>query len=526
MSERRSFYRKVAYCVAIAVLWFPLSYMSSPATVDSPGGTLAQLRTKHRLSQADLGEIDPASETIKLATLGLRGLAVNLLWNKATHYKKVEDWTNLAATLEQLSKLQPNFVTFWKFQSWNLSYNVSVEFDDYHDRYYWVRRGIQFLQQGARYNRDNPVLLKELGWVNGQKIGRSDEKKQYRRLYKADEVFHPEDRAPRDRDNWVVSKEYYLDSIAAIDEKGRDLGKMSPSLFYSSAPKSQMSYAEAIENDGLFDQAVGEWREGEEEWIAYGDIPIEHSTGPILRFNDEEELAEEAERLNEQLVGMSEGVEDRLLEKSRAELSAEQLAAYDTPESERTEEEWGLASRAEVLLRLTPMKIAQQIAEEDPDKRRDALELASTLVDVERRKRFTENYKETVNFDYWLLRCQFEQSDEAVAARELVYRAHRAFDEEADPFTAKGLYEEAFHKWAAVFEKFPELKNPGGTTGDDVAFIIYDYKKVIDQLDENFPDDFPLWEIVENFDSERKLVGELQAWKIATGAAEPEAAQE
>ena len=71
---------------------------------------------------------------------------MNLLWEKANDYKKVEDWTNLTATLEQLAKLQPNFITFWKFQAWNLTYNVSVEFDDYHDRYYYVRRGIEFLQ--------------------------------------------------------------------------------------------------------------------------------------------------------------------------------------------------------------------------------------------------------------------------------------------------------------------------------------------------------------------------------------------
>ena len=77
-----------------------------------------------------------------------------------------EDWTNLTATLEQLAKLQPNFITFWKFQAWNLSYNVSVEFDDYHDRYSFVRRGIEFLKEGEKYNRDNPQLLCGFGLVH------------------------------------------------------------------------------------------------------------------------------------------------------------------------------------------------------------------------------------------------------------------------------------------------------------------------------------------------------------------------
>ena len=95
--------------VAIAVLLVPLSMLSQPADSSSPGGYLARLRTRDGLSQANLGEIDPTSETMRLASLGLKNIAVTLLWDRANHYKKVEDWTNLSATLEQMTKLQPNF---------------------------------------------------------------------------------------------------------------------------------------------------------------------------------------------------------------------------------------------------------------------------------------------------------------------------------------------------------------------------------------------------------------------------------
>ena len=61
MSERTSFYRKVAYGIAIAILLFPLALLSSPATVTDAGGKLARLRTDLHLSQADLGKVDPAS---------------------------------------------------------------------------------------------------------------------------------------------------------------------------------------------------------------------------------------------------------------------------------------------------------------------------------------------------------------------------------------------------------------------------------------------------------------------------------
>lgn len=523
MNQRSSLGRKVAYGVAIVLLLFPLSQLSAPATVAEPGGKLARLRSEHQLSQADLGEIDPASETIKLATLGLRGLAVNLLWDRATHYKKVEDWTNLAATLEQLAKLQPNFITFWKYQSWNLSYNVSVEFDDYNDRYYWVRRGIQFLQKGVDYNRDNrdiPQLLWELGWVLGQKIGRADEKVQYRRLFKADEEFHPDDRPPADRDNWVVSKQEYLESVAAVDERGKSLGRKSPALFYSSPIKSQMNYAAAIEEEGLFERAVNAWKKAAEEWREYGNLPIEHSTGKFIRFNDEDDLTERAEELRGELKALAEGVEEKALADARASLTDAQREAVDTPAEERTEQQSELYYQAQGQLKIDATKLAEAVAQMSPEKERLAKELAAELLDTEQSLRFVRNYKGTTNYDYWATRAAFEQTKSAVTARELVFRARQRFREEGDPVTAKELYERSFAQWAKVFEEFPQLKDGEDTTGDDVMEFIYEYNRVLEQLDEEVPEDFPLWEIIENFDSEGTFTLQVRERRQARAAQE------
>ena len=200
--------------VAIVALWLSDRLAQRAGDHDaSEGGKLAQLRRRVQARRrSNLGEIDPASETIKLATLGLRGVAVNLLWEKANYYKKVEDWTNLTATLEQLAKLQPNFITFWKFQAWNLTYNVSVEFDDYNDRYYYVRRGIEFLQEGERYNTDNPQSAVGPGLVHrpedrpGRRVRAVSPAVQGRMMTST----RPIDR-PNERDNWLVGKEWYLE---------------------------------------------------------------------------------------------------------------------------------------------------------------------------------------------------------------------------------------------------------------------------------------------------------------------------
>lgn len=175
-----SFWRKVIYIGIMVALVIPLAFLGMPSMQlengsFTEGGVIPQLRAKHKLSQADLGEIDPASETMRLASLGMQGVATLFLWEAANEYKKHSDWDNLKATLNQMIKLQPNFSAVWEHQSWNLAYNVSVEFDDYRQRYHWVCKGIEFLIDGIHYNRNDTKLLSYNAWMLGNKIGRSDE---------------------------------------------------------------------------------------------------------------------------------------------------------------------------------------------------------------------------------------------------------------------------------------------------------------------------------------------------------------
>lgn len=508
MNQRTAFYRKIAYGAAMALLLFPISLLSSPRTKADKGGVLAQLRDEYELGQADLGEIDPASETMKLATLGLRGVAVNLLWGQANEYKKTENWSKLTATLDQLAKLQPNFITFWKFQAWNQSYNLSVEFDDYRDRYYYVRRGIEFMEKGESYNRDNPQLLWELGWFLGYKIGKADEKEQYRRLFKADDEYHKNRPLDR-RDNWLVGKEWYEKSVVAADDKGRGIGRKSPVVFYSSAPKWQMNYAADIEEDGEFERALEAWRLAETEWRDFGARPVQHSQGDILRLGSQAELEKQVAALEEQLKEMNPASAEKLKKSLDGQLTPEQRAALVKPVEQRSEEEFSLAYEAGRMLDYEPSALAQQIASDEPELKIKAMSLAANLELKERLLQFTKNYKDTANYDYWLTRTEFEQTPAALEARELIFRADQAFREDLEPETAKPLYEEAFRKWRLVFDEFPVLLDPEGTTGDDIFIFIRDYNRVLEQLDEEIPDDFPLWEIIENFDLEQRMTAEL-----------------
>lgn len=526
MNKRSSFYRKMVYLCLIIALLFPLAWLARPATVtDELGGQLSKMRVENGLSQANLGEIDPASETMKLATLGLRGVAVNLLWGQAEEYKKKEDWTNLTATLEQLALLQPNFITFWKYQSWNVSYNVSVQFDDYRDRYYYVREGIDFLKQGVaknKENRDIPQLLWDLGWFIGQKVGRADEYVQYRDLFKKDDQFHGEDVPPGsdERDNWWVSKVEYLNGINAIN-RGKSIGKKSDKIYYSSPAKSQMNYAEAIEEEGAFEKAQAAWKVAADDWRDFGDMVIEHSTGRKLRLGHEGELAELVKKLESDLEALGPGVREQMVEEKRAKLTDEQRAALDKPMAERNEAEYNLASQAEMAIEVTDAEFIDRIAKDNPELRKQAGILARQLADERTNLIFTERYKSDANFDYWALRAEFEQTDTAVEARRKMFEAKKAFQDRQAAEEAKELYEQGFAKWRELVDQYPALLDTDGVTGDDILVFIVDYRTVLRSLGETIPEDFVLWEVIENFDSEMKFEEEIRAHQEAKGQVAP-----
>jgi hypothetical protein len=72
MNPQRSFYRKIGYLVAMVPVLLLLHWISAPSTPKTEtnegtsGGFLAQLRDDYKLSEVELGEIDPTSETVKL----------------------------------------------------------------------------------------------------------------------------------------------------------------------------------------------------------------------------------------------------------------------------------------------------------------------------------------------------------------------------------------------------------------------------------------------------------------------------
>ena len=147
-------------------------------------------------------------------------------------------------------------------------------------------KGIDFLQDGIRYNEHEPILLWDMGWIISQKIGKADEVKQFRRLFKDDDDFHGS-RPLAERDNWLVGKQWFREACRRVDA-GERINK-TPVLFRSEPAMCQMHYCEAIEKDGTFGEvAEREWRNAAAEWKAFGDEDIPTSDKTVIHLNDEE----------------------------------------------------------------------------------------------------------------------------------------------------------------------------------------------------------------------------------------------
>ena len=480
--------------VAIAVLLVQLSGLSQPADSTGSGGLLARLRSTYGLSQANLGEVDPTSETMRFATLGLKNIAVTLLWDRANHYKKVEDWANLSATLEQMTKLQPNFYTVWDFQAHNLSYNTSVEFDDYHDRYAWVMKGIEFLRQGIAYNAREPRLLGRMGWFIGQKIGKADEKVQYRRLFKADDDFHDRDDPDRtlpERDNWLVGRQKYRAGQALVD-RGAPL-KTTPLIFHSEPMMTAINYARALEEDGEFGPAAKDgWKLANEELARFAERDISTSWGVPIQLRLRESEEKRAAGIATELENLLPGQFAKLEESRRAALTDDQRKALEVPLMERNEAQQLAASAAEGQLTVTWKMVARQAP---PEVRAKAEELAREYTEARERSEMIDRYRDIVNFDFWKACCEAEVTEPALKARESTWRADTEFAA-ARLQSARQAYEESFAAWREVLDASKVLREDP-LTADDIVEVVGRYRQLLEQLDEPFPSPFVLQDVID-----------------------------
>ena len=146
--QQSSTRRKLAYFALILAIYVLNTFfwrgVASPLTRGVPlPWTMTAQANELEMREQSQGDPDLVGSTVSLALTGSRGLAVTILWKAAIDRQTKHEWNELELLVRLLTKLQPHFLTPWLFQSWNLSYNVSVENDRVADKYFYISRGIE-----------------------------------------------------------------------------------------------------------------------------------------------------------------------------------------------------------------------------------------------------------------------------------------------------------------------------------------------------------------------------------------------
>ena len=195
-------------------------------------------RDRERLGITRLPPPENAPPVLAFTTValgGFRGLISNALWIRASDLQEEDKFFEMAQLADWITKLEPHYVQVWLHQSWNMAYNISVKFNDFSDRWRWVKRGIELLRDdGLRYNPNEMLIYRELGWIFQHKMGQNlDDASMYYKQEWAnemavvfgkakpnlDELIHPQTADATNRVRLLVEK-YKMDPqfIKDVDE--------------------------------------------------------------------------------------------------------------------------------------------------------------------------------------------------------------------------------------------------------------------------------------------------------------------
>ena len=304
MNKLTSQQRKLAYLGGILILLIPIIALGLPSDgTGGSGGTLAQLRTKYELGEADLGDVDPSSATMNLVLLGMRGVAVNMLYSDFEKQKDRKMWAEMEATTKSIVRLQPHFEKVWEMNGHNLAWNTSAEWEAVSDRYGWVKKGGKFLIQGVKQNRKSTHLQYHVATVYQKKIGIADEAVYYRHyfLHDPDPKFKggvDQDFNPEELDSYQVAKKEFRKACLIEDTEHRAQHITDRSLFRSMPARCQFDYSAALQKDGKFgDETRLAWQESLSDWTTqYGQevfsVPV-GDLGSGVKFDIRMEMTRE-----------------------------------------------------------------------------------------------------------------------------------------------------------------------------------------------------------------------------------------
>jgi len=115
------------------------------------------------------GKLPPAQYVVEYTASmlmgGMRAVAIDYLWIQLGKAEKARNWIEVAAILDILLSLQPNFAEIWSHLAWVEAYNIAAQQEKEEDRWRWVRKGIEHSDQAVKRNPTSEKLLFNKGYM-------------------------------------------------------------------------------------------------------------------------------------------------------------------------------------------------------------------------------------------------------------------------------------------------------------------------------------------------------------------------
>jgi hypothetical protein len=439
--------RKIVYSVGILVLFtaiFPYKqYLRDEAE-------------KKDLGEATIGEVDTGSFVLKLFLLGgFRGMAANVLWTRAIEFQKVQEWDKLKVTVDMITKLQPHFLSIWTFQSWNLTYNVSVEWDAPEDKYEWIKRGIKFVQDGVSKNKKSPDLIWDTAWYYYHKLGFSDESIILRRLFRDDEDESFK-RSPLDgvsiyHDNFQLGHDWFVKAVKLVD-------------------------------DGEARQAVGSIE------------TVEHVDAPAQRKGQQGDLPFRSMPAHAQT-------------RYALSLEKESMKGIEATFGPRAQEQWVRSFDEWNSFGHYKFRTFNRVMVDGKLTHQWVILDDNAITNLEANRKLHENEKywadrwaDQMNYPYWKDRCAAEAEVEGVKARQLFYEGTKAY-KSADFPLAVLKYKEGLQIWDKLLERHQPYRRDD-LNEKDTGLIVKRYARACQQSQIELPKDTPFQDLLKAYEND------------------------
>ncbi|MBN2643551.1 MAG: hypothetical protein JXR78_18005 [Victivallales bacterium] len=209
----------IMYCVVVAISVILLIGVSVSSS------NLNTLVKEHHLHAT--GQVSNAPPLVTFTTVALgsfRGILADLLWLRTIALQEEGNYFEMVQLASWITMLQPNFTGATAYLAWNMAYNISVTCSDFADRWKWIQRGIELIRDEAlQYNKEDPLLYKELGWIYQHKIGNiMDDANLYYKNQIALQMMRVFNGAEPDWDIWSRTPQTYSEFTRTLSKEQLD----------------------------------------------------------------------------------------------------------------------------------------------------------------------------------------------------------------------------------------------------------------------------------------------------------------